>query len=113
MTDSRATSVTQPSVAGVALHLEPSGSGSRAGLMDALRETVRTGRLASGIRPPSARSLAADLGIARNTAADAYTELVAEGGSPHSTRFETAALVRWLGTFAGLGDTPSGLPGSS
>jgi hypothetical protein len=22
-------------------------------------------------------------------------------------------LVRWLGTFAGLGDTPSGLPGSS
>lgn len=84
MTDSRATSVTQPSVAGVALHLELSGSGLRAGLMDALREAVRTGRLVSSIRPPSARSLAADLGIARNTVADAYAELVAEGDSPHS-----------------------------
>ena len=71
-------------MAGVALHLELSGSGLRAGLMDALREAVRTGRLVSGTRLPSARSLAADLGIARNTVADAYAELVAEGGSPHS-----------------------------
>ena len=84
MADSRVTSVTQPSVAGVALHLELSGSGLRAGLMDALREAVRAGRLVSGTRLPSARSLAADLGIARNTVADAYAELVAEGGSPHS-----------------------------
>jgi GntR family transcriptional regulator / MocR family aminotransferase len=58
MAYSRATSVTQPSVAGVALHLELSGSGLRAGLMDALREAVRTGRLVSGTRLPSARSLA-------------------------------------------------------
>ncbi|WP_416069740.1 PLP-dependent aminotransferase family protein [Streptomyces sp. AK02-01A] len=47
--------------------------------MDALREAVRTGRLAPGTRLPSSRSLAADLGIARNTVADAYAELVAEG----------------------------------
>jgi GntR family transcriptional regulator / MocR family aminotransferase len=47
--------------------------------MDALREAVRTGRLVSGTRLPSSRSLAADLGIARNTVADAYAELVAEG----------------------------------
>ncbi|MFK4225175.1 PLP-dependent aminotransferase family protein [Streptomyces sp. NPDC019890] len=61
------------------LHLELRGSGLRTGLMDALREAVRTGRLAPGIRLPSSRSLAADLGIARNTVADAYAELVAEG----------------------------------
>ncbi|MFD3519496.1 PLP-dependent aminotransferase family protein [Streptomyces sp. NPDC058653] len=47
--------------------------------MDALREAVRTGRLVPGTRLPSSRTLAADLGIARNTVADAYAELVAEG----------------------------------
>ncbi|MEU3187051.1 PLP-dependent aminotransferase family protein [Streptomyces sp. NPDC006923] len=64
---------------GADLHLELRGSGLRAGLMDALREAVRTGRLTPGTRLPSSRSLAADLGIARNTVADAYAELVAEG----------------------------------
>jgi GntR family transcriptional regulator/MocR family aminotransferase len=64
---------------GVDLHLEPTGPGLRRGLTDALREAVRTGRLAPGTRLPSSRSLAADLGIARNTVADAYTDLVAEG----------------------------------
>lgn len=53
--------------------------GLRAGIMDALRDAVRTGRLAPGTRLPSSRSMAADLGIARNTVADAYAELVAEG----------------------------------
>ncbi|MFD7993216.1 MocR-like pyridoxine biosynthesis transcription factor PdxR [Streptomyces mexicanus] len=64
---------------GVDLHLEPTGPGVRRGLTDALREAVRTGRLAPGTRLPSSRSLAADLGIARNTVADAYADLVAEG----------------------------------
>ncbi|MGW7085666.1 MocR-like pyridoxine biosynthesis transcription factor PdxR [Streptomyces sp. NPDC054871] len=74
---------------GVDLHLEtgktgePGGeatrSGVRRGLTDALREAVRGGRLAPGTRLPSSRSLAADLGIARNTVADAYADLVAEG----------------------------------
>ncbi|MES5816506.1 PLP-dependent aminotransferase family protein [Streptomyces sp. RG80] len=64
---------------GVDLHLEPTGPGLRRGLTDALREAVRTGRLAPGTRLPSSRSLAADLGIARNTVADAYADLVAEG----------------------------------
>ncbi|GAA1154070.1 hypothetical protein [Streptomyces javensis] len=40
-------------MAGVALHLEPSESGLRAGLMDALREAARTERLVSGTRLPS------------------------------------------------------------
>ncbi|MFB0616796.1 PLP-dependent aminotransferase family protein [Streptomyces sp. AGS-58] len=85
---------------GVDLHLEPVRSGGlRRGLTDALRDAVRTGRLAPGTRLPSSRTLAADLGIARNTVAEAYADLVAEGwltarqgsgtrvatGVPHST----------------------------
>ncbi|GAB3005790.1 PLP-dependent aminotransferase family protein [Streptomyces pseudoechinosporeus] len=63
----------------VDLHAELTGPGLRRGLTDALREAVRGGRLAPGTRLPSSRSLAADLGIARNTVADAYADLVAEG----------------------------------
>ncbi|MCI0386413.1 PLP-dependent aminotransferase family protein [Streptomyces sp. CNQ085] len=66
--------------AGGDLHLDLGGPGGlRASLMRALRDAVRTGRLAPGTRLPSSRSLAADLGVARNTVADAYAELVAEG----------------------------------
>ncbi|MFI6645256.1 PLP-dependent aminotransferase family protein [Streptomyces sp. NPDC050504] len=62
------------------LHLELAGPGSRrAALIRALRDAVRDGRLAPGTRLPPYRSLAADLGVARNTVADAYAELVAEG----------------------------------
>ncbi|MBT2445767.1 PLP-dependent aminotransferase family protein [Streptomyces sp. ISL-43] len=65
---------------GADLHLElAAGRGLRAGLTEALREAARSGRLAPGLRLPSSRSLAADLGIARNTVAEAYAELVAEG----------------------------------
>ncbi|MFF1404117.1 PLP-dependent aminotransferase family protein [Streptomyces sp. NPDC058294] len=65
---------------GVDLHLELSGPGGRrAALTRALRDAVRSGRLAPGTRLPPYRSLAADLGVARNTVADAYAELVAEG----------------------------------
>ncbi|MFF5918129.1 PLP-dependent aminotransferase family protein [Streptomyces flavochromogenes] len=64
---------------GADLHLELRGPRLRAGLMDALREAVRSGRLEAGTRLPSSRSLAVDLGMARNTVADAYAELVAEG----------------------------------
>ncbi|KPI04375.1 transcriptional regulator, GntR family with aminotransferase domain containing protein [Actinobacteria bacterium OK074] len=65
--------------AGVDLHLEPGGGGLRRGLTDALRDAVRSGRLAPGTRLPSSRTLAVDLGIARNTVAEAYADLVAEG----------------------------------
>jgi GntR family transcriptional regulator/MocR family aminotransferase len=51
----------------------------RAGLEAGLREAVSSGRLGSGTRLPSSRALAADLGIARNTVAEAYSQLVAEG----------------------------------
>ncbi|MGY1584858.1 MocR-like pyridoxine biosynthesis transcription factor PdxR [Streptomyces sp. MN13] len=64
---------------GIDLHLEPAGGGVRRGLTDALRDAVRTGRLAPGTRLPSSRTLAVDLGLARNTVAGAYADLVAEG----------------------------------
>ncbi|MFF4184597.1 PLP-dependent aminotransferase family protein [Streptomyces sp. NPDC001691] len=70
---------TSPETLGVDLHIDVGGAGLRSGLTQALREAVRGGRLAPGTRLPSSRSLAADLGIARNTVADAYAELVAEG----------------------------------
>jgi GntR family transcriptional regulator/MocR family aminotransferase len=63
------------------LHLDVNPDGSRLGrsLEDALRAAVRDGRLPPGTRLPSSRALAADLGIARNTVADAYGQLVAAG----------------------------------
>ena len=64
---------------GLDLHLELDGRRLRAGLERELRESVRSGRLKPGTRLPSSRVLATDLGIARNTVANAYTQLVAEG----------------------------------
>ncbi|MGW4618942.1 MocR-like pyridoxine biosynthesis transcription factor PdxR [Streptomyces sp. NPDC004592] len=80
MGDPRANSATAPPLAfGADLHLDLRGPGLRAGLTDALREAVRTGRLAPGSRLPASRSLAADLGVSRNTVVESYAELVAEG----------------------------------
>ncbi|MGW2069795.1 MocR-like pyridoxine biosynthesis transcription factor PdxR [Streptomyces sp. NPDC001953] len=80
MRDPRANSATAPPLAfGADLHLDLRGPGLRAGLTDALREAVRTGRLAPGSRLPASRSLAADLGVSRNTVVESYAELVAEG----------------------------------
>ncbi|SDK80122.1 PLP-dependent aminotransferase family protein [Streptomyces indicus] len=65
---------------GADLHLELGGGGSRrAALIRALRSAVREGRLRPGQKLPPYRSLAADLGLTRNTVASAYAELVAEG----------------------------------
>ncbi len=61
------------------LHLDLRGNRVKAGLEAALREAVQTERLAPGTRLPSSRALAADLGIARNSVAEAYAQLVAEG----------------------------------
>src|ERR1035441_9868007 len=56
---------------GIDLHLDPSGPRGRAGLETALRGAVQAGRLRPGTRLPPSRALAADLGIARNTVAEA------------------------------------------
>lgn len=67
------------------LHLDMvSSSGTpsttpRADLVAALRTAIRSGRLLPGTVLPPSRTLAADLGLARNTVAGAYAELVAEG----------------------------------
>jgi GntR family transcriptional regulator/MocR family aminotransferase len=64
---------------GTDLHLELTGSRVRLGLEHALRGAIRHGRLLPGARLPSSRQLADDLGLARNTVADVYGQLVAEG----------------------------------
>jgi GntR family transcriptional regulator / MocR family aminotransferase len=66
---------------GTDLHLELDVSGTRVRrrLEEALRRAIQDGRLQPGTRLSSSRSLAADLGIARNTVADAYGQLAAEG----------------------------------
>ncbi|MGI5133476.1 aminotransferase class I/II-fold pyridoxal phosphate-dependent enzyme [Streptomyces sp. CA-106110] len=65
--------------ADIASDLIRTGRGVRRALAEAVREAVRTGHLAPGTRLPSSRQLATDLGLARNTVADAYADLVAEG----------------------------------
>ena len=40
-----------------------------------LRDAVRSGRLAAGTPLPSSRTLAVELGLARNTVAEAYGQL--------------------------------------
>jgi GntR family transcriptional regulator/MocR family aminotransferase len=64
---------------GLDLHLDVSGTRVRAKLETSLRTAVRSGRLHPGMRLPSSRTLAADLGVARNTVAEVYSQLVAEG----------------------------------
>src|SRR6476661_3547583 len=66
-------------ISGLDLHLDLGRSGRRAALEQALRAAVQSGRLAPGTLLPPSRALAGDLGIARNTVAEAYAELVAEG----------------------------------
>jgi GntR family transcriptional regulator/MocR family aminotransferase len=67
------------------LHLDlrrvivPGARGAKELLLTALRDAVRSGRLARGAMLPPSRSLALDLGLARNTVAEAYAQLVAEG----------------------------------
>ncbi|MEV7591585.1 PLP-dependent aminotransferase family protein [Streptomyces sp. NPDC089922] len=90
------------------LHLDLSPEGPRrTALAQALRAAVRSGRLAGGTRLPPYRTLAADLGLARNTVADAYAELVAEGwftarqGSGTRVAGGAAAAAGAAGTPAG------------
>jgi GntR family transcriptional regulator / MocR family aminotransferase len=56
------------------------GGGSlRSRLEQALREAVRSGRLAPGTRLPSTRTLCGQLGVSRGVVVDAYAQLAAEG----------------------------------
>jgi len=66
----------------VDLHIdlaEAPGRSLRARLEHALREAMRTGRLAADERLPSTRELAVGLGVSRGVVVDAYAQLAAEG----------------------------------
>ena len=64
----------------VDLHLDLSAPGGRrAAIERALRDAIRSGRLAPGARVPSTRAFAGELGISRGTVAAAYDQLTAEG----------------------------------
>jgi GntR family transcriptional regulator / MocR family aminotransferase len=76
------------------LHLELTGTRVRAGLETALRDALRAGRLRPGTRLPSSRMLAADLGVARNTVAEVYSQLVAEGWLTAQTGAGTSVAPR-------------------
>ena len=82
------------------LHLDRPGGRVRDSVMDAIRDAIRAGRLVPGTRLPSSRALAADLGVARNTVARAYAELIAEGwltsqhGSSTTVSQRAAAVLR-------------------
>nr|WP_246305079.1 PLP-dependent aminotransferase family protein [Nocardioides thalensis] len=64
---------------GLDLHLDLTRGRPGRSLEEALRAAITDGRLAPDTRLPAARSLAADLGISRNTVADVYAQLAAEG----------------------------------
>jgi GntR family transcriptional regulator/MocR family aminotransferase len=64
------------------LHLDLSdivGDSLRGRVERALREAVRSGRLAPGSRLPSTRALCAQLGVSRGVVVEAYSQLAAEG----------------------------------
>ncbi|MFF8380048.1 PLP-dependent aminotransferase family protein [Streptomyces sp. NPDC015661] len=80
-------------------------------LQEALREAVRSGRLAAGTRLPSTRELAADLGVSRGLVTEAYEQLTAEG----YLRSDRGAGT-WVGGAAraavrGARDLAAGAPG--
>ncbi len=70
---------------GLDLHLDLRPDETRAArgvgpaLEAALREAVRSGRLAAGARLPGSRVLAVDLGLSRGTVVQVYAQLTAEG----------------------------------
>jgi GntR family transcriptional regulator/MocR family aminotransferase len=60
--------------------LLPDGASGRGRAVEsALRRAIRDGQLAPGLRLPSSRDLAAQLGVARGTVTAAYGQLTAEG----------------------------------
>jgi GntR family transcriptional regulator/MocR family aminotransferase len=64
----------------VDLHLDLTApSGRRAAIERALRDAIRSGRLAAGAHLPSTRALSAELGTSRGTVTAAYDQLIAEG----------------------------------
>ena len=94
-------------ISGADLHVDVEGPRVRVALEAGLREAVSTGRLKAGARLPSSRALAADLGIARNTVAEAYGQLIAEGWLTARQGSGTRVAERVHGPAAGSSDGAS------
>ncbi|MGZ4339931.1 MAG: MocR-like pyridoxine biosynthesis transcription factor PdxR [Gaiellaceae bacterium] len=93
-------------ISGIDLHLDLAGPRRRGALERTLREAVRSGRLPPGTRLPSSRSLAVDLGLARNTVAAAYGQLVAEGWLEGRQGAGTRVALRPVVTAAPAASSP-------
>lgn len=92
---------------GLDLHLElDHREGRRAGIVASLQAAIRDGRLAPGTRLPSSRALAADLGVARGTVAEAYDQLVIEGWL--AARHGSGTSVAWRPPRPGRTRRPAG-----
>ena len=76
----------------------------QAQLYRALREAILQGRLAPGLRLPATRTLARDLGVARNTIVSVFEQLVAEGYL--EARIGAGTCVAAIGPEALLHATP-------
>src|SRR5712692_264096 len=62
------------------LRLEPRpGETLRTAVERTLREAIVAGALRSGVRLPSSRALAAELGLSRGVTSEAYAQLAAQG----------------------------------
>src|SRR4051812_11800107 len=62
------------------LRLEPlQGETLRSALSRSLTEAIRSGALRAGVRLPSSRRLAAEMGVSRGVASDVYAQLAAQG----------------------------------
>ena len=93
---------------GIDLHLDLAGARVRAGLEAAIRDAVRNGRLRPGLRLPSSRDLAADLGVARELTiqgsrdkrADIRTLAGRLGEIAHEEGFEGRVQLAADGAFA-------------
>lgn len=65
-------------------------------IYEALKATIRAGRLGPATRLPSTRALAADLGVSRNTVMLAYEQLAAEGYVVSRDRSATSVVTAVL-----------------
>jgi GntR family transcriptional regulator/MocR family aminotransferase len=86
----------------------------RAQLESSLRDSVRSGRLRPGVRLPSSRALAAELGVSRRLVVEVYEQLAAEGylvSSPGSGTRVAPALAAGAPAYEPAEPVPPSAPG--